>query len=189
MDKRFCIYITNKRNGTIYIGVTNDLARRVYEHREGLVHGFTTRYGLKMLVHYEVFDSISLAIQRETSLKRWPRRWKLARLPQHVMAALRGGHPGQRTREARSTVRGEGHENGKTKKWPYLSPVLSAADDSSKWWANSKTVWGTLITAARPRPGHHPTGGRHHDLRQPGDDGGSGSGGIIWNGARDLRPA
>ena len=68
----------NKRNGTIYIGVTNDLARRVYEHREGLVHGFTTRYGLKMLVHYEVFDSISLAIQRETSLKRWPRRWKLA---------------------------------------------------------------------------------------------------------------
>ena len=92
MDKRFCIYITNKRNGTIYIGVTNDLARRVYEHREGLVHGFTTRYGLKMLVHYEVFDSISLAIQRETSLKRWPRRWKLARLPQHVMAALRGGH-------------------------------------------------------------------------------------------------
>ena len=79
MDKRFCVYImANKRNGTIYIGVTNDLARRVYEHREGLVHGFTTRYGLKMLVHYEVFDSISLAIQRETSLKRWPRRWKLA---------------------------------------------------------------------------------------------------------------
>jgi putative endonuclease len=79
MDKRFCIYtMANKRNGTIYIGVTNDLARRVYEHREGLVHGFTTRYGLKMLVHYEVFDSISLAIQRETSLKRWPRRWKLA---------------------------------------------------------------------------------------------------------------
>jgi hypothetical protein len=72
----------------------------------------------------------------------------LARLLQHVMAALRGGHPGQRAREARSTVRGEGHENGKTKKWPYLSPVLSAADDSSNWWAHSKTVWGTLITAA-----------------------------------------
>jgi putative endonuclease len=70
--------MANKRNGTIYIGVTNDLARRIYEHREGLVEGFTSRYGLKMLVYYEVFDSASLAIQRETSLKRWPRRWKLA---------------------------------------------------------------------------------------------------------------
>ena len=95
MDKRFCIYITNKRNGTIYIGVTNDLARRVYEHREGLVHGFTTRYGLKMLVHYEVFNSISLAIQRETSLKRWPRRWKLA-LP----TPTRHGRPPRRPSRA-----------------------------------------------------------------------------------------
>jgi putative endonuclease len=74
----FFVYImANKRNGTIYIGVTNDLGRRVYEHRQGLVRGFTSRYGLKLLVHYEVFDSISNAIQRETSLKRWPRRWKL----------------------------------------------------------------------------------------------------------------
>ncbi len=79
MERRFYIYImANKRNGTIYIGVTNDLARRVYEHREGLVKGFTSRYGLKSIVYYEVFDSVSLAIQRETSLKRWPRRWKLA---------------------------------------------------------------------------------------------------------------
>ncbi len=79
MDERFCVYImANKRNGTIYIGVTNNLTRRVYEHRESLVEGFTSRYGLKMLVYYEVFDSISLAIQRETSLKRWSRRWKLA---------------------------------------------------------------------------------------------------------------
>jgi putative endonuclease len=79
MERRFYVYImANKRNGTIYIGVTNDLARRVYEHREGLIEGFTSRYGLKMIVYYEVFDSVSLAIQRETSLKRWPRRWKLA---------------------------------------------------------------------------------------------------------------
>ncbi|ADJ22113.1 Excinuclease ABC C subunit domain protein [Hyphomicrobium denitrificans ATCC 51888] len=79
MERRFYIYImANKRNGTIYIGVTNDLARRVYEHREGLVKGFTSRYGLKSIVYYEAFDSVSLAIQRETSLKRWPRRWKLA---------------------------------------------------------------------------------------------------------------
>lgn len=79
MERQFYIYImANKRNGTIYIGVTNDLARRVYEHREGLAKGFTSRYGLKSIVYYEVFDSVSLAIQRETSLKRWPRRWKLA---------------------------------------------------------------------------------------------------------------
>jgi putative endonuclease len=78
MDARFYVYImANKRNGTIYIGVTNSLARRVYEHANSLIPGFTSRYGLKMLVHYEVFDSVSLAIQRETNLKTWPRRWKL----------------------------------------------------------------------------------------------------------------
>jgi putative endonuclease len=79
MERQFYVYImANKRNGTIYIGVTNDLARRIYEHRDGLIEGFTSRYSLKMIVYYEVFDSVSLAIQRETSLKRWPRRWKLA---------------------------------------------------------------------------------------------------------------
>jgi putative endonuclease len=79
MRGQFYVYImANKRNGTIYIGVTSDLARRTYEHREGLVKGFTRRYGLKMLVYYEVFDSILIALQRETSLKRCPRKWKLA---------------------------------------------------------------------------------------------------------------
>jgi putative endonuclease len=74
VSEQFYVYImANKRNGTIYIGVTNNPARRVYEHANSLVPGFTSRYGLKMLVYYEVFDSISLAIQRETSLKRWPR--------------------------------------------------------------------------------------------------------------------
>jgi putative endonuclease len=77
-EAAYHVYImANRRNGTIYIGVTNDLLRRVYEHREGLVKGFTKRYGLKMIVYYEVFDSITNAIQRETSLKRWPRKWKL----------------------------------------------------------------------------------------------------------------
>ncbi len=57
MDEQFYVYImANKRNGTIYIGVTNNLTRRVYEHRESLVQGFTSRYGLKMLVYYEVFE-------------------------------------------------------------------------------------------------------------------------------------
>jgi len=64
--------------GTFYVGVTNDLLRRVYEHREGLVEGFTKRHGEKGLVYCEAFDSIELAIRREKSLKRWPRPWKIA---------------------------------------------------------------------------------------------------------------
>ncbi|MCA0405553.1 MAG: GIY-YIG nuclease family protein [Proteobacteria bacterium] len=68
--------MTNRPNGTLYCGVTNDIARRAYEHREGLVPGFTRRYGLKQLVWFEAFDDIRDAIQRETSIKRWPRAWK-----------------------------------------------------------------------------------------------------------------
>jgi len=61
----------------LYIGVTNDLVRRVYEHREGLIAGFTTKYGIKRLVHFEQFGDIGLAIARETRLKKWKRRWKM----------------------------------------------------------------------------------------------------------------
>jgi putative endonuclease len=72
------VYImTNGRNGTLYVGVTSDLARRVWEHREGLVDGFTKRYGLKRLVFWERHDDIRNAIQREKSIKRWPRAWKV----------------------------------------------------------------------------------------------------------------
>jgi putative endonuclease len=72
------VYImTNKRNGTLYIGVTNDLARRVHEHREGVAGGFTKRYGLTRLVYAERHGDIQIAIQRGTSLKRWRRAWKL----------------------------------------------------------------------------------------------------------------
>ena len=71
------VYImTNRPNGTLYVGVTSDLARRVYEHREGLIDGFTKRYGLKRLVYFEPFDSIKDAIQRESNMKHWPRAWK-----------------------------------------------------------------------------------------------------------------
>ena len=78
MAEAYYVYImASGRNGTTYIGVTNDLARRVYEHRNGGTEGFTKRYGVKGLVHYEAYESIAAAIQRETSLKRWPRKWKL----------------------------------------------------------------------------------------------------------------
>jgi putative endonuclease len=71
------VYImTNRPSGTLYIGVTSDLARRAYEHREGLCEGFTRKYGLKRLVWYEWHDEIEAAIQRETSMKRWYRAYK-----------------------------------------------------------------------------------------------------------------
>ncbi len=63
--------------GVLYVGVTNDLPRRVYEHREGLVDGFTRTYGCKMLVWYESNELMTAAIQREKAIKHWPRAWKL----------------------------------------------------------------------------------------------------------------
>jgi len=70
-------FMTNRRNGILYAGVTNNLPRRAYEHRAGLIGGFTKRYGLKMLVYYEYFDDIRHAIQREKTVKHWPRDWKV----------------------------------------------------------------------------------------------------------------
>jgi len=69
--------MTNRPNGTLYVGVTGNLSRRVYEHREGLMDGFTKHYGLKMLVYYEHYDDIRIAIQREKNLKHWKRAWKV----------------------------------------------------------------------------------------------------------------
>ena len=72
------IYIlTNGPNGTLYIGVTSNLIQRVWQHREGVVPGFTKRYGLKRLVYFEAYDDISVAIQREKNVKHWPRTWKV----------------------------------------------------------------------------------------------------------------
>jgi putative endonuclease len=72
------VYImSNRPNGTLYVGVTSNLPRRVWEHREGLVDGFTKRYGLKMLVYAEQHPDIGTAIQRETTMKHWPRAWKV----------------------------------------------------------------------------------------------------------------
>ena len=69
--------LTNRPNGILYVGVTSDLVRRVYQHREGFVDGFTKRYGLKRLVYFEHFEDIQTAIQREHNIKHWPRAWKV----------------------------------------------------------------------------------------------------------------
>jgi putative endonuclease len=69
--------MTNRPNGTLYVGVTSDLARRVWEHREGVADGFMKRYGLKRRVFSEPHATIMAAIQREKNMKHWPRAWKV----------------------------------------------------------------------------------------------------------------
>jgi len=69
--------VTNRPNGVLYVGVTSNLPRRAYEHREGLIDGFTKRYDLKRLVYCERFDRIQDAIQREKTIKHWSRAWKV----------------------------------------------------------------------------------------------------------------
>jgi len=72
------VYImANEPNGTLYVGVTSDLRRRAWEHREGVADGFTRKYGLKLLVYMERHEDIERAIQREKRIKHWPRAWKV----------------------------------------------------------------------------------------------------------------
>ena len=74
----YYVYIlASKRNGTLYVGVTNDLERRIYEHKHDIVEGFTKRYGVHRLVYYEVYEDILSAIEREKQLKWWRRKWKI----------------------------------------------------------------------------------------------------------------
>jgi putative endonuclease len=76
--KDYYIYIlTNKKHGTLYIGVTNNLIRRVYEHKNGIIEGFTKRYNLNKLVYFEQTNDINSAILREKRLKKWNRAWKI----------------------------------------------------------------------------------------------------------------
>ena len=78
MEKGGFVYImASGHNGTLYIGVTSDLPGRVWQHKEGTADGFTKKYGCKMLVWFEQFGDIELAIQREMQMKEWKRLWKL----------------------------------------------------------------------------------------------------------------
>ncbi len=78
MSKEPAVYIlAGKRNGTLYIGVTSDLVKRVWEHKNNMVEGFTKRYGVHQLVWYELHDNMESAIEREKRLKNWKRAWKL----------------------------------------------------------------------------------------------------------------
>ena len=69
--------MASKKNGTLYIGVTSDLAKRIWEHKNAMVEGFSKRYGVRNLVWYEVHETMESAITREKRLKDWKRAWKL----------------------------------------------------------------------------------------------------------------
>lgn len=77
MKDHYVYILASKKNGTLYIGVTNDLIKRVYEHKQHLVKGFTDKYNVDRLVYFEMTASISCAIAREKVLKKWKRQWKI----------------------------------------------------------------------------------------------------------------
>ncbi|WP_109097194.1 GIY-YIG nuclease family protein [Aquimarina sp. AU58] len=75
---QYAVYIlTNKKNGTLYIGMTNNLERRVFEHRSKYVDGFTKKYDLNKLIYFEIYQYVNDAIEREKRLKAWKRQWKI----------------------------------------------------------------------------------------------------------------
>lgn len=77
-ERVYAVYIlASRQNGTLYIGVTGDLVSRISQHKEGTVRGFTQKYGVKTLVWYEWFGEVDTAIQREKTMKKWPRDWKI----------------------------------------------------------------------------------------------------------------
>ncbi len=76
--KQYYVYIlASKRNGTLYVGITNNLQRRVFEHKNNIIKGFTQKYKVHQLVHYERFNDVWAAIAREKQMKRWDRQWKI----------------------------------------------------------------------------------------------------------------
>ncbi|MFH4370559.1 GIY-YIG nuclease family protein [Vibrio alginolyticus] len=79
MDKTPCVYIlTSNNNSVLYIGVTSQLPQRIWQHKNGVVEGFTKKYNVHKLVYFELFDDMANAINREKQLKQWKREWKLA---------------------------------------------------------------------------------------------------------------
>ena len=78
MKKQPCVYLlASKRNGTLYTGVTSNLIKRIWEHKNNLVEGFTSKYSVHILVWYEIHDTMESAIQREKAIKNWNRAWKM----------------------------------------------------------------------------------------------------------------
>jgi putative endonuclease len=77
MNQSYVYMLSSKRNGTLYVGVTSDLIKRIYEHKQNLIDGFTKQFQVHMLVYYEIHHDILEAIKREKQIKKWNRQWKL----------------------------------------------------------------------------------------------------------------
>jgi putative endonuclease len=78
MYKQYYLYIlANKKNGTLYVGVTANLIKRVFEHKSNVIEGFTKKYNIHMLIYYEIYGDINEAIKREKNIKKWKRFWKI----------------------------------------------------------------------------------------------------------------
>ncbi len=82
-DQYYVYILASKRNGTLYIGVTSNLVKRVYEHKNSLIDGFTKKYNVHKLVYYEATDDINSAITTEKRLKKWNRAWKIELIEKH----------------------------------------------------------------------------------------------------------
>ena len=85
MKAGYVYIMANRKDGTIYIGVTSELAGRVFQHREGLVPGFTKRYGCKLLVWFEAYEDLQDARLRELQLKEWKRSWKIRLIEENTL--------------------------------------------------------------------------------------------------------
>ena len=79
----FVYMLASRRNGTLYIGVSNDVMRRTWEHKNDLIEGFTKKYGVHILVWFETYDDVNVAIAREKRLKKWNRAWKIKLIEKH----------------------------------------------------------------------------------------------------------
>jgi putative endonuclease len=78
MKQSYVYILASKRNGTLYVGVTSDLIKRIYDHKQNVVEGFTQKYNVHNLVYYEVYNDMEEAISREKQIKKWNRKWKLS---------------------------------------------------------------------------------------------------------------
>ena len=89
MEKQFYVYILAcKRNGTLYTGVTSNLGQRVWQHKQGIIKGFTDKYQIKLLVYFEIHANAESAISREKQIKKWNRAWKLELYPERLKNGL-----------------------------------------------------------------------------------------------------
>ena len=136
----YYVYIlASRKHGTLYIGVTNDLVRRVYQHKTDAAPGFTSRYGIHMLVWFECYDDVRNAITREKELKKWRREWKI-----NLIEPIRNGLISMRGSQARPVVMDSGLA-------PLARPGMTAKKLAP---GNGHSGARRNDDAEGPRPGH-----------------------------------